>query len=199
MKKSITLLGGNAMIDPEELALYIYKSLSLSAKLSRKITKESVKAAIRSQELMYHPMWIAKLLVIADRRPFKPKMTPMMCFVDAISGYRGLMSSVPHAVQNEVEVSQIVISHIHNEEEVKDYIKDVQHSQINRSYALKKPEHKIVEHFLVYLPLWKVEVEGDVSEEFWINANTGESEAYMASLWKSEKWLRLKPANHAKA
>jgi hypothetical protein len=56
---------------------------------------------------------------------------------------------------------------------------------------LKKPKHQIVELCLLYLPLWKVNVQSNQLQEIiYINANTGESEDYMSKQWKTEKWLK---------
>ncbi len=56
--------------------------------------------------------------------------------------------------------------------------------------CLKKPKYKTIEYFLTHLPLWKVEINGSkIQRDIFLNANTGESEQYMASQWNSKKWL----------
>ncbi|MEC5424795.1 hypothetical protein QGM71_15015 [Virgibacillus sp. C22-A2] len=190
IREDIVLLGSNTLIQEENLCKYMYKTLNWSMKVKKGINTDFLKRNIHSKELIYHPIWLAKLLVIADRKPFKPKKIPMMCFVDAVSGYRGLLTTVPKTTDHPIGSTKVIAPRIDKSEEVQKYIKDIQHTQINRSYVLKKPEHKIVEKFLVHLPIWKVQVEeGSFKKVFMINANTGESEEYMSDQWKTEKWI----------
>lgn len=132
-----------------------------------------------------------KTLVIADRKPFPPKKTPNMIFIDAVSGYRGLLSTVPETSDAVIIERKLVHPNIIRKD-VLPYIQDVQTSQINRSYILKRPKHELVDYFLIYLPLWKGKIVSQhLNEGFVINANTGESEKHMAKLWKSNKLLHL--------
>jgi len=190
-KKTITLLGKNKLISHDRLYFHMYKALKWSEKLKRNVNSSYLKRNMTNQELFYHPLWIAKTLVIAGRSPFPPKKIPKMIFVDAISGYRGMLSTVPDMVDIDVkpkELNEVGIT----VEEAEKYIKDVQEKQINRSYVLKKPDHQLVELSLVHLPLWKVIVKSDVvNKEFIINANTGESEEYMGNFWQESKWMRI--------
>src|SRR5690625_3082941 len=190
-KKTITLLGKNKLISHDRLYFHMYKALKWSEKLKRNVNSSYLKRNMTNQELFYHPLWIAKTLVIAGRSPFPPKKIPKMIFVDAISGYRGMLSTVPDMVDIDVkpkELNEVGIT----AEEAEKYIKDVQEKQINRSYVLKKPDHQLVELSLVHLPLWKVIVKSDVvNKEFIINANTGESEEYMGNFWQESKWMRI--------
>lgn len=190
-KRTITLLGSNKLISEDKLYLYMYKALKWSQKMNKEINSTFLKNHITDKELFYHPLWIAKTLVIAGRRPFPPKKIPKMIFVDAISGYRGMLSTVPETVSIHVKPEHLTNIGI-IEEDVKKYIKDVQEKQINRSYVLKKPDHKLIELSLVYLPLWRVNVKSDMlNKEFIINANTGESEEYMVTFWQENKWMRI--------
>lgn len=190
-KRTITLLGSNKLISEDKLYLYMYKALKWSQKMNKEINSTFLKNHITDKELFYHPLWIAKTLVIAARRPFPPKKIPKMIFVDAISGYRGMLSTVPETVSIHVKPEHLTNIGI-IEEDVKKYIKDVQEKQINRSYVLKKPDHKLIELSLVYLPLWRVNVKSDMlNKEFIINANTGESEEYMVTFWQENKWMRI--------
>lgn len=190
-KRTITLLGSNKLISEDKLYLYMYKALKWSQKMNKEINSTFLKNHITDKELFYHPLWIAKNLVIATRRPFPPKKIPKMIFVDAISGYRGMLSTVPETVSIHVKPEHLTNIGI-IEEDVKKYIKDVQEKQINRSYVLKKPDHKLIELSLVYLPLWRVNVKSDMlNKEFIINANTGESEEYMVTFWQENKWMRI--------
>lgn len=190
-KRTITLLGSNKLISEDKLYLYMYKALKWSQKMNKEINSTFLKNHITDKELFYHPLWIAKTLVIAGRRPFPPKKIPKMIFVDAISGYRGMLSTVPQTVSIHVKPEHLTNIGI-IEEDVKKYIKDVQEKQINRSYVLKKPDHKLIELSLVYLPLWRVNVKSDMlNKEFIINANTGESEEYMVTFWQENKWMRI--------
>src|SRR5699024_1527912 len=125
---------------------------------------------------------------------FRPKKIPMMAFIDSISGYRGLLSTIPTTAEDiPVQPSKAITPMIIQPDEVKKYIRDVQQAQINRSYVLKKPKHEIVDYYLVHLPIWKIKVTNTAfKHEFFINANTGESEDHMASLWNPSKWMRIK-------
>lgn len=184
IKEKLTVMGSHNLIDQEALYTHIYRSLKWTIRIRGNINKEFVRSNTTNVALMYHPIWLAKTLVIADRKPFSPKKTPNMVFVDAISGYRGIVSKVPETADVKVHKNQIVSANINDDNAIVNYIKDVQTKQINRSYVLKKPRHKIIEYFLVYLPLWMGKVSShELNKEFTINANTGESENYMASLW----------------
>src|SRR5690625_3648807 len=175
----ITIMGNNILISQNALMKHIYKSLKWSLKIKKNVNVEFVKRHIDKKELLYHPIWLAKTLVIADRKPFPPKKTPNMIFVDAVSGYRGLISTIPETVKADINIEKLVHSKITSNDVLK-YFKDVQTSQINRSYILKKPKHKIIDFFLVYLPLWKGKVSSQLFEtDFIINANTGDSEDHM--------------------
>jgi len=191
MKTTITMLGKKEIISGEKLYLYLYKSLKWSDKMKKDINRNNLKKHVTSKELFYHPLWIAKTLIIAERFPFPPKKIPRMIFVDAISGYRGMLSTVPHTTEVKLEKSQMIKNRI-TEEQVHKYIKDVQEKQINRSYILKKPKHRMIELTLVYLPLWRVNVHSDIiKKEFIINANTGESEEYMVRFYEKNKQMYI--------
>ncbi len=190
MKEKIVLLGKGNLIPENELAKHAYRAMKWNVKWKRGLNEEFFRKHMRETELIFHPLWVAKLLVIAARSPFPPKKTPMMGFVDAVSGYRGLLSAMPHMTEFEADPDKIVSPVIHSEKVTK-YIQDIQQKQINRQYLLKKPKHQIVELCLLYLPLWKVNVQSNQLQEIiYINANTGESEDYMSKQWKTEKWLK---------
>jgi hypothetical protein len=189
--EQLKILGDPKVFTQEELSRLMFKSLGVAAKVKREVNKMYLKEHIKTVEKQYHPMWVAKLLVIAERKPFPPKKIPRMCFIDGVSGYRGLLTAVPPISEADVPADRhAVTSPIITEEEVARYIKDVQEKQINRSYVLKKPLHEVVDVSLVHLPLWKVSVGGSLlKKEFILNANTGESEAYLANQWRSKKWI----------
>src|SRR5690625_2693860 len=190
--KKITIIGNNILIGQNALMKHIYKSLKWSLKIKKNVNVDFIKRYIDKKELVYHPIWLAKTLVVADRKPFSPKKTPNMIFVDAISGYRGLISTIPETIKADINIEKIVHSKITSNDVLK-FIKDVQTSQINRSYILKKPKHEIVDYFLVYLPLWQGKIISHLFEtDFIINANTGDSEDYMAKLWDSKETLEIK-------
>ncbi|TRM12111.1 hypothetical protein FH966_10680 [Lentibacillus cibarius] len=187
--KGVFLMGGDRLIDNNDLYFYVYKSLKLSTKLKKNISVERIKTDTYRKELIFHPMWLAKLLVIADRKPFPPKQVPMICFVDAVSGYRGLSSEFK-ITKCSTEPTEMKEPKIVKQEDIERYIKDVQNRQINRSYILKKPRHKIVDYSLVYLPLWKIEIDSVlIPEPLILNANTGESEKYLSSQWGTDNWF----------
>ncbi|MCP3027144.1 hypothetical protein [Halobacillus sp. A5] len=188
--KNLRLIGTGGGINEEDLPHIIYKSLGVQGKVNRNIDTAYIKRHITYAKRLYHPMWTAKLLVIADRKPFPPRKKPNMVFIDAVSGYRGLFSSIP--VMNEItlEHGEAAMAQITKQQAKDTYIPDIQQNQINRSYVLKKPRYQLEELFLAYLPLWKVEVDSRIlKERFIINANTGESEEYLSKLWRSGKWL----------
>lgn len=187
----LLILGNPKPFSEEQLIRFMYKSLNLWTKWKKGINEKHLREHIKQVELVYHPMWVAKLLLLADRKPFPPKKIPRMCFVDAVSGYRGLLSAVPPTTTKDVQKDGVTITAPRiKEHDVEKYIKDVQERQINRQYVLKKPEHQIVDYFLIHLPLWKIRVESSlINKEFIINGNTGESEEFLAEQWKSRKWL----------
>ncbi|MFG6146897.1 hypothetical protein [Halobacillus sp. B23F22_1] len=188
-QKNLRLIGTGGGIAESELPNVIYKNLGIQMKMNRSISADYIKNHIARTKRVYHPMWVAKLLVIADRKPFPPRKKPNMVFVDAVSGYRGLFPTVPAMNEGEVETGEVVPAQLTKQQVKETYIQDIQQNQINRSYVLKKPRYQLEELFLTYLPLWKVQVDSDyLTKEFFINANTGESEEYMSKLWRSVEW-----------
>ncbi|WP_143414431.1 hypothetical protein [Halobacillus massiliensis] len=187
--KTLQLIGTGEGVKKEELSGLIYRSLGVQVKLNKRLTKDYLKDHITEQQMFYHPLWVGKLLVIADRKPFPPRKKPNMVFIDAVSGYRGLFPSVPPLKGAEASAAQTVGAEITKQEAEEKYIIDIQEKQINRSYVLKKPRYELRELFLTYLPLWKIRVDSSyLTKEFVINGNTGESEEFMSKLWKSREW-----------
>lgn len=193
MKKkriSIQRIGTENRVNEVELYQSIYKSLGLGHKFNKSITIKHLIDSTAEKKLIYHPFYIAKTVVIAERPPFPPKRTPNLIFVDGVSGYRGVFSKIPPLTEEEVEPDCLVPVQIPDEQSAVNYIRDVQKKQINRSYVLKKPKHEIREITLDYLPLWKVAVKSELIKEiFYINANTGESEKFMSRRWREGKDL----------
>ncbi len=187
---TLRLIGTGKGIQEEDLPKSIYKMLGVQAKMNRTIDTHYIKQHIKEAKRFYHPLWVAKLLVIADRKPFPPRKKPNMVFVDAVSGYRGLFPSIPPMNETQVERAEAATPQITKQQVEQKYIIDVQQNQINRSYVLKKPRYHLEDVFLTYLPLWEVEVDSDyLSKTFVINANTGDSEEYMSGLWGSGELL----------
>lgn len=188
--KTIKRIGDTSLISEEELYKYLHKSMRLRSKMNKEINLNYLKQHTIQRELIYHPFWIAKVLVIAERSPFPSKKTPNVIFVDAISGYRGLFSKIPPIKDEIVDRNQSVKMVIAEEKEAMKYVKHVQEKQINRSYVLKKPIHEVKEILPVYLPLWKVEIKSElVDDTFFINGNTGESEKYLSERWEGKDLL----------
>ncbi|MBN8235594.1 hypothetical protein JF544_10070 [Halobacillus kuroshimensis] len=153
------------------------------------MNEEAIEQGITKLEKMYHPMWIVKMLVIADRKPFPSKVKPNMAFIDGRSGYRGLFPNVPPITQKEVLDSKVRSADITKQDVLNKYVTDIQEKQINRNYVLKKPRYDIKEIEVVYLPLWKVEVDSPyLTKTFVINGNTGESEDLLFELWSKNEW-----------
>ncbi|MFS0752325.1 hypothetical protein [Oceanobacillus sp. 1P07AA] len=177
---SIQRIGENPTITLERLYKYVLRTLPLRIRFNRGVDEQYLIDNTIEKYLYYHPVWVANTLVIAERPPLTPKILKQRIFIDAISGYRGLVSkSLPlksvDVDRNLLESHQIVESN-----EVEKYVKDVQVKQINRSYLLKKPQHEIKELQLVYLPLWRIKVKSTIiNKVFVINANTGEAENYI--------------------
>jgi hypothetical protein len=175
-------------VSESDLYKSVYKSIGIKRLLNQTINPEYIKRHTRSTELLYHPFWVIKNLIIAERPPFPPKKIPRMIFIDAVSGYRGLFSHVPPLSDEKVPEGQLVSADINNEEMIEEYVKDVQVKQINRSYLLKKPLHEVKEMTLVYLPIWKVDVKSEkINSLFYINQNTGESEQFLSEQWKTKE------------
>lgn len=183
---TIDLVGNEALISQNEVYQHVYKAAGIKARLHRTIDKKYFQQHAEVCELIYHPFWIAKTLVIADRPPFPPRKQPNMIFVDAVSGYRGVFSKVPPIRTEQIDQSKRIQALISDKADAERYVKNVQEKQINRSYILKKPRHEIRDITLTYLPLWKVTVRsGLINETYYINGNTGESEKFMAERWQS--------------
>lgn len=184
----IQRIGTNTISD-KVLYKSIYKKLSVKQKVNKSVTPEYIEQHTTHKEMIYHPIWMIKNMVVAGRPPFPPKKIPRVIFVDAVSGYRGLFSHVPHLINAQADDSQMVEPVI-DEASLDKYISDVRTKQINRSYMLKKPDHTLEGTSLTYLPLWKVTVASDfINHVFYINANTGEDEQFMSDRWKSRKDL----------
>lgn len=191
-KRTITLLGTNHLVNKQSLIEYVYKSLPLRLKLNRKVNREHIQEHLTVHGLIYHPFWVAKTLVIADRKPFPPKKSPNMIFIDGVSHYRGLFANIPELTDVTVNKRQNIIQADLTKNEVIKYIKDVQFSQINRTYLLKKPDHEIVDYFITYLPLWTGKVDSPYwQEHLYINANTGELETHLSKLWLNKEKISL--------
>src|SRR5699024_10637574 len=143
-------------------------------------------------ELIYHPFWIAKTLVIADRKPFPPKKSPNMIFIDGVSFYRGLFANIPELTEVSLHGKSTIVQSNLLKSDVSRYVKDVQYSQINRTYLLKKPQHKIVDYFITYLPLWTAAINSPYwQKKLYINANTGEIESHLSHLWLNKKQITI--------
>ncbi|MGI8314296.1 hypothetical protein [Halobacillus mangrovi] len=185
---NVSILGEESIME-KDLPGHMYKNLKPSLKWNRQLNEEILRQGIIKKEKMYHPMWVVKMLVIADRKPFPPKIKPNMAFIDAVSGYRGLFPSIPPITSKEVSESKLKRADITKQDLLKRYVIDVQDKQINRNYILKKPRYEIKETELVYLPLWEVAVDTNfLTTTFIINGNTGESEDLLFKLWQSNEW-----------
>lgn len=188
--ETIKLIGNKVSVSEQDLFKHVYRAIGMKGRVNRTIDENYIRQHTKVSTLIYHPFWLAKTLVIADRPPFPPRTLPNMIFIDAVSGYRGVFSRIPPISDQETNLSDLVQMRISEKGEAVRYVKNVQEKQINRSYILKKPRHEIKEVFLVYLPLWKVAVRSElINETFYINANTGESEKFMAQRWQNGKDL----------
>jgi len=127
-------------------------------------------------------MWIARAEVIADRPPFRPVVRPTVIFVDAVSEYRGQLTTVPHTQEVDPGRATVNRARIRDEQRARELVQDVQAQQINRSYVLRKPRHEIRGLDLLFLPLWRFDP-GEGGDSAVINAVTGADESYLASRW----------------
>jgi hypothetical protein len=132
-------------------------------------------------QLLLHPMWIAWSDVLADRPPFRPVVRPSVIFVDAVSEYRGLLASVPHTQVLGAGPAQVHRATVPRDR-AGDLVSDVQQSQINRSYLLRKPRHEVRRLELLHLPVWRFDP-GDGTSPAHVNAVSGADESYLAGRW----------------
>lgn len=186
MQMNIKQIGAGLLISKNQAIHSAYKCFSLLDRLRKKITKAEIEQN-SSLQLIYHPFWLAKTFVIAARPPFPPKKSPNMIFVDAVSGYRGIFSQIPPITDQKISKAQLQTGMIRTKKEAKKYVKDVQIDQINRMYLLKKPEHEVIDLDLYYMPIWKVIIHTPLLKKiYFINANTGEPENFMAEKWRTK-------------
>lgn len=132
-------------------------------------------------DLLLHPMWIAWSDVLAERPPFRTAVRPSVIFVDAVSEYRGLLASVPHTQVldgREVQVHRATVTRVR----ARELVTDVQQSQINRTYLLRKPRHELRRLELSHLPVWRFDPRGGEPVAY-VNAVSGADESYLAGRW----------------
>lgn len=173
MSSSVTAIG-EALLGAEQAR----------AKMRRRYRRSSTGTS--KGELLLHPMWFAWAEVIADRPPFRPVVRPTVIFVDAFSGYRGQLTTVPHTQEVDRDVGMVQPARIREEERASELVRDVQIQQINRSYVLRKPRHQIRRLEMLYLPLWRFDPGGG-GQVAVINAVTGDDESYLAGRWGAEE------------
>lgn len=186
----IGTIGTQKTLEPDALLKAVRKSLGIKGWRWRRLT--DLRQAVIDQELIYHPLWLGKVLTLADRPPFQPKRIPNAAFVDAVSGYRGVLERIPEVTYGARDDGRQVKPVIDTEKQAKQYVQAVMHT-VNRGYVLKKPQHQLASLELLYMPLWKVTVEAPERQLVYVNAVTGEPENYMAQQWASESWRVLDP------
>jgi hypothetical protein len=174
--------------EPDFLLKAVRQSLGMKGWRWRGLTE--LRDAVIDQELLYHPLWLGKVLTLADRPPFPPKRVPNAAFVDAVSGYRGVLERIPDVNYGACDGGQQVKAVIDTEQKARRYVQAVLHT-VNRGYVLKKPRHQLASLELLSMPLWRVTVEVPERRVLYVNAVTGEPETYMARQWESTKWLSL--------
>ncbi|MFK5583765.1 hypothetical protein [Serinicoccus sp. LYQ131] len=134
-------------------------------------------------ELVLHPLWIAWSDVLADRPPFRTAVRPTVIFVDAVSQYRGLLATVPHT---QVVEDGVVHPATVRRERALELVADVQQTQINRSYLLRKPRHEVRRLELLHLPVWRFDP-ADGTAVGHVNAVSGADETYLAGRWDAPR------------
>jgi hypothetical protein len=181
-------IGAEMAPEPDFLLKAVRQSLGMKGWRWRGLTE--LRDAVIDQELLYHPLWLGKVLTLADRPPFPPKRVPNAAFVDAVSGYRGVLERIPDVNYGACDGGQQVKAVIDTEQKARRYVQAVLHT-VNRGYVLKKPRHQLASLELLSMPLWRVTVEVPERRVLYVNAVTGEPETYMARQWESTKWLSL--------
>ena len=175
-------------LDPNLLLKAARQSMRIKGWRWRRLSE--LRQTLIRQELIYHPLWMGKILTFADRPPFPPKRIPNAAFIDAVSGYRGVLERIPEVDRQTYDDGEHVKPVIENEQQARRYVQAVLHT-VNRGYVLKKPQHQLASLELLHLPLWKVTFQAPEARVVYINAVTGEPETYMARQWNSTAWLTL--------
>ncbi|WP_147383476.1 hypothetical protein [Nesterenkonia natronophila] len=184
----IGTIGTASALDPDLLLRAVRKSLGVRGWRWHRLSE--LRESVTDQELIYHPLWLGKVLTLADRPPFPPKRIPNAAFVDAVSGYRGVLERIPEVSHGTNDDGRQVKPVINTEQQAKRYVQAVMHT-VNRGYVLKKPQHQLASLELLYMPLWKVTAEVPERRVVHVNAVTVEPETYMARQWQSADWLSL--------
>src|SRR5699024_87311 len=120
--------------------------------------------------------------------PFKAKVIPNLVFVDAVSGYRGVLEVMPALTEQLPPEATTTEPVLNAAGQVEPYVQTVLR-KIDRNYMLKRPRHEITELTLAYLPLWKLTLDLGGGTEVFINGNNGELETFLASLWGTSSWF----------
>ena len=185
-RADVPVIGGEHPLSDAALAKGVRSALGTRRR--RQLTSAALSVSISSRTLLHHPMWLAKILTAADRPPFKPKVTPNVVFVDAVSGYRGVLEVVPGLSAAVPDDATGLAPVIRTADEAGGYVQAVLR-KINRNYLVKKPRHTVDDLFLAFLPIWKVELDLDGATQVYINGNNGEPETYLAAQWGTDAWL----------
>lgn len=181
-------IGAGRVLQPQDALKGVRRALGRQGWRWR--NPSTLRNAISKEELIHHPLWLGKILTYADRPPFPPRKTPNVVFVDAVSGYRGVLERVPAVEWDSPGKAAAVRTVISTPHQAEKYVRAVLHT-VNRSYVLKKPEHELVSLDLVLLPLWQLTLDLDQRRVVHVNAVTGESESYLAELWGKDSWLSV--------
>lgn len=72
-KMTVKQIGERQVVTEDNLHQFIYKNIGLKNKLKTKVNKEYVKQQLADYDLIYHPMWLAKTIVIAERPTISSK------------------------------------------------------------------------------------------------------------------------------
>ena len=180
------VIGGEEPLDEEAILAGAHRGLGMLRRL--RVSRGRLRSADASMRLVHHPMWLAKVVSYADRPPFPAKAKPNVVFVDAVSGYRGVLETMPALTKLVPAGHDTPEPVVASEPDARRYVAAVLR-RVDRSYLLKKPRHVIRDLTIAFLPLWHVRVDLDGGIECVVNGNTGEPETYMASLWGSREWL----------
>ena len=144
-------------------------------------------------------MWVAWAEVVAARPPLAPLVRPTMIFVDAVSEYRGVLGVVPRTQRLTIDGPRVlregrtlvedervtVPAPRLDRDRAAEMVTEVQRGQIDRTYLLRKPQHRTRRLELLHLPVWRFASPGTGIPERVVNAVTGEDEGYLAARWRA--------------
>ncbi|MFB4159013.1 hypothetical protein ACE1TF_03930 [Geomicrobium sp. JSM 1781026] len=143
-----------------------------------KMATDELEQFMKRKQKVFYPIWVVKLQVIAERKPFSPKITAMTAFIDAISGHHQLHTDAP-SFEYIGAIGVKIPPKLSSVKQIEPYIANIK-THLNKKYMNKKPDYLIEDSFLSYMPLWEYEVKyRGLTKTFALNATTGEPEQHL--------------------